>query len=113
MQIFVIMWNLGIKLNVSIVMSVGIAILFYYAGVLIEKSKRNYFIGIRTPWTLASDKVWDKTHRLGGKLFKVDTLLALVGILFPPYTFYFVLVPVLTSAIWTIIYSYLEFKKTL
>ncbi|MEM1515464.1 MAG: SdpI family protein [Candidatus Bathyarchaeia archaeon] len=51
----------------------SIYMLGYYSsiiGILCEDSKRNWFIGIRTPWTLSSDRVWEKTHRLGGKLFK-------------------------------------------
>jgi uncharacterized membrane protein len=87
------------------------AILFYYAGILIEKSKRNYFIGIRTPWTLTSDEVWDKTHRLGGKSFKAAGIASLAGLLFPKIAFYLVIGLVLTAAIISVVYSYLIWRQ--
>ena len=58
------------------------AVLLFYIGILIKHAKRNWFIGIRTPWTLSSDKVWDKTHALGGKLFQVSAVITLGGIFF-------------------------------
>ena len=45
-------------------------VLLYASGVLIKNAERNWFAGIRTPWTLSSDYVWDKTHQLGGYIFK-------------------------------------------
>jgi uncharacterized membrane protein len=50
--------------------------------VLIKNAKRNWFIGIRTPWTMSSDKVWDKTYKIGGKLFKIAGVVALLAIIF-------------------------------
>jgi len=92
-------------------MAPAMGILFFYAGVLIENSKMNWFIGIRTPWTLSSESVWDKTHKLGAKLFKASGIIAFAGLIFPALAFYFVLIPVIISALWTIIYSYLEYQK--
>lgn len=65
----------------------------------------------RTPWTLSNEKVWDKTHKIGGKLFKIAGIVALFGILFQKHVVFFVLIPVLLVAIYTIIYSYLEYQK--
>ena len=45
------------------------------------KLRKNFFIGIRTPWTLASDAVWERTHRLGGRLFMLAGLVMVVGVL--------------------------------
>jgi uncharacterized membrane protein len=44
-------------------------LLFIVLGNFMGKLTKNFFVGIRTPWTLASDEVWLRTHRLGGKLF--------------------------------------------
>jgi uncharacterized membrane protein len=109
--ILTLLWNLGIVFNMNMVLMPAFAVLFYYMGVLLEKAKRNYFIGIRTPWTLASDKVWDKTHKLGAKLFKVTGLLALFSIFFYNYAFFFVFIPIIGSSLYLVIYSYYEFKK--
>lgn len=43
--------------------------LFLVIGNVMGKLRPNYTVGIRTPWTLANDRVWDQTHRFGGKTF--------------------------------------------
>jgi uncharacterized membrane protein len=87
---------------------------FVIFGNYLQTVKPNYFIGIRTPWTLENEETWRKTHRLGGKIFVGGGLLtliiaimaknnALLAVSFGIITAVEVLVPV--------IYSYLEFKK--
>ena len=78
---------------------------------MIENAKRNWFIGIKTPWTLSNDKVWEKTHKIGGKLFKSVGIIAFLGILFPNYGLFFVLLPVIAVTVYTVAYSYFEHKK--
>jgi len=107
----VILWNIGIKINFNIIIPISSAILFFYIGVLCENAKRNWFIGIRTPWTLSSEKVWEKTHKIGGKLFKLAGAIAFVGVFFQNYALFFVFVPVISVAAYTIIYSYIEYQK--
>ena len=104
-------WNFGFDFNMSQMMIPALGILFYYCGILIENSKRNWFIGIKTPWTLSSDSVWEKTHKLGGKLFKISGIIAISGFFFPNFAFLIVIIPVIFSAVFTFIYSYLEYKK--
>jgi len=106
-----ISWNLGKQFNMSTMLIPAIGALFYYMGILIEKSKRNWFIGIRTPWTLSSDKVWEKTHRLGGKLFRIAGVLAFISVLFPKYTFFVAIIPIILASIFLIAYSYFVYKK--
>ncbi|HNP79469.1 MAG TPA: SdpI family protein [Candidatus Pacearchaeota archaeon] len=109
--VLTLFWNMGISFNMNTALMPALGFFFFYVGVLIEKAKRNYFIGIRTPWTLASDKVWDKTHKLGSKLFKLTGLLVVVSALFPQYSFLFVFVPIIFISLFLIIYSYNEFRK--
>jgi uncharacterized membrane protein len=106
-----IYWNLGHTFNMVGVLVPALAILFFYTGILIENAKRNWFIGIKTPWTLSSDVVWDKTHKLGGQLFKASGLITLLGIFFQSYAILFVILPAIFTAIYTVIYSYLEYQK--
>ncbi len=106
-----IFWNLGNRFDMTIAMLPALAVLFFYMGILLENAKRNWFIGIRTPWTLSSDEVWDKTHRLGAKLFKVSAFLTLSGMIFRDYAILLVLLPVLVSSAWAVLYSYLEYRK--
>ena len=92
-------------------MAPAMGVLFYYLGDLIRNSKRNWFIGIRTPWTLSSKKVWAKTHNVGGRLFKIAGILAFAGVLFPQYTHFLIIAPIIFIAIYTIIYSYFEYQR--
>lgn len=105
-----IFWNLDKRFDMGSFIVPPIGILFYYAGILVENAKRNWFIGIRTPWTLSSDNVWDKTHKLGGKLFKIGGIITVFGVFFPKYSFYFIF-PIFFVSIYLFIYSYLEHKK--
>jgi len=104
-------WNIGKRFNMGIFIMPAIGIIFYYSGILMEKSKRNWFIGIRTPWTLSSENVWNKTHKIGSKLFKIAGVITFIGILFPEYTIFLVLISAISASIYTIVYSYLEYKK--
>jgi len=70
-----------------------------------------WFIGIRTPWTLSNEKVWNKTHRIGGKLFKTAGIIAFLGIFLPRYAILFVIIPVILVVVYPIIYSYFEYQK--
>jgi len=103
--------GMDLDFNFTQMMVPALGILFYYLGILTENAKRNWFIGIRTPWTLSSDKVWNKTHKLGGKLFKIAGVIAFIGLLLPQYSILFVLIPVLVVALYTVVYSYIEYQK--
>jgi uncharacterized membrane protein len=107
----VILWNLGLQISPNVTFPLAFGLLFFYIGVLCENSKRNWFVGIRTPWTLSSDKVWQKTHQVGGKLFKLAGVVSIVGIFFQTYAVFFMVVPVILVAVYTVVYSYVEYQK--
>lgn len=106
-----ILWNIGIKISPNVIAPIGFGILFFFIGILCENAKRNWFIGIKTPWTLSSERVWEKTHKIGGKLFKIAGVIAFVGVFFQSYALFFIFVPVISVAAYTIIYSYVEYQK--
>jgi uncharacterized membrane protein len=106
-----IAWNMGIRFDIVRAIIFPIAILFYFAGVLMNHAERNWFIGIRTPWTLSSDNVWKKTHQLGAKLFKVAGVIALIGLFFPEIALWLAIIPALLFSVYTFVYSYFEHKK--
>lgn len=90
-----------------------IGLLFTILGNYFKTIKPNYFIGIRTPWTLENEDVWKKTHLLGGKLwFTGGLLIILFSLLLPENLslYLFLGVTIIISAV-PIVYSYLEFKK--
>jgi len=110
-HLLTILWNMGVRFNMAQLLAPAFGILFYYCGILIENARRNWFIGIRTPWTLSSEKVWEKTHKVGGKLFKISGIIAFVGIFLQDYVLFLILVPVISTTIYTIVYSYFEYQK--
>jgi len=54
------------KLRVEFLVTAGCGLLFVFVGNMMPKFKSNFFAGIRTPWTLSSNEVWQRTHRLAG-----------------------------------------------
>lgn len=107
-----ILWNLGrtdFKMSLALLPALGL--LFIFIGLLLRKSSRNWFIGIRTPWTLSSDQVWDETHRIGSVLFIASGILAVAGSLFGRLAFWFVFVPIIGSTIFLTIYSYVLYRR--
>jgi len=111
LHVLTLIWNLGYRFELIRYLTPAFAMLFYYCGILIEHAKKNWSIGIRTPWTLSSDKVWDKTHKIGAKLFKISGLLSLLGLILPQYAILFIIVPILLFTLYLYIYSYLEHRK--
>jgi uncharacterized membrane protein len=107
----IIAFNLGYTFNFTLLVLAPVAVLFYYAGVLMTHAERNWFVGIRTPWTLSDEDVWDRTHELGGKLFKLTAVVTLFGFFFDEYAVYFLLVPVLLTAATIVPYSYYLYSK--
>jgi uncharacterized membrane protein len=106
-----IVWNLGVIFNLTQAFMPGLAVVFYSSGSLLEKAKRNWFIGIRTPWTLESDEVWGRTHKLGGLLFKFLAIPTIIGAFFPEIAFYIVIIPALAFTVYLFFYSYYIYKS--
>jgi uncharacterized membrane protein len=106
-----VVWNMGREFNMNVAIIPALGFLFYFIGSLIGKAKRNYMIGIRLPWTLASDDNWDKTHRKGERVFKIIGIVTLIGVFFSDYAMWFLLIPLIIGITYLTLYSYLEFKK--
>jgi len=113
LYLLTILWDLGSRFNIIQLKAPAIGLLIFYAGVLTENAKQNWFIGVRTPWTLSSETVWNKTNRLAGKLFKAAGILAALGAAFPQYAIFLILVPVILAGIYPLIYSYQEYQKVI
>ncbi len=111
MQVQILLWSIGIKLSINVFVPIITGGLFYFIGILLEKAKRNWFIGIRTPWTLSSDVVWEKTHKIGALLFKVCGIISIIGAFFEKYSPYFILIPIIISSVYLLVYSYVEYQK--
>lgn len=106
-------WSLGYqRFKISTAMLPFMGILFIAIGFMLRKAKRNFFIGIRTPWTLSSDSVWDETHRLGSILFMASGALAIIGGFFGGMTaFWMLMVPLMGSTVFLVVYSYILYRR--
>jgi uncharacterized membrane protein len=102
----------GHPLDFNRVVIVGIGLLFIVLGNFLGKVTRNFFVGIRTPWTLASDEVWLRTHRLGGVLFVIGGAIVLVAGLAGSAQAPYVLAGVVTVIVlYLIVYSYVVYRR--
>lgn len=89
-----------------------IGLLFAFLGNYMKTMKPNYFIGIRTPWTLENEEVWKKTHKMGGTLWFVGGLLmTLTFLLEGTAQFYTFITITAVITIIPVVYSYIEFQK--
>ena len=110
-MLLVVSFGLGYEFSMNFAMIPGMAVLFYTIGIIMEKAKRNWFVGIRTPWTMSSDKVWKKTHIKAAIVFKASALVMLLGFFFEKQIVFFILIPTLLGSAYLILYSYLEYRK--
>lgn len=111
LHILTLAWNLGSRFNMNQMLTPAMGFLFIFMGLIIRKAQPNWFVGIRTPWTLSNTVVWEKTHDLGGKLFIASGVISLFGILFPNAAIWLLMAPVLLAALATVIYSYIVFRQ--
>ena len=99
--------------NVNLIV-LPVGVLYIILGNYFKTIKANYFIGIRTPWTLENETVWKETHKLGGKLwFAGGLVIVMSSLLFENKANLIVFMMVTgINIIIPIVYSYLKFKKT-
>ena len=110
-QIQIILWGIGYEISPNRTFPILFGILFIYIGFLLEHAEQNWFVGIRTPWTLSSKDVWNKTHAIGGKLFKIAGIISFVGLFVQDLAIWLILVPVLAVALFTVVYSYVIYRE--
>jgi uncharacterized membrane protein len=79
--VLVLLAGLGVPVPMHRLVPLGLGALLMAVGNVFSKLQKNFFIGIRTPWTLANDEVWLRTHRLGARLFVVAGLAVIVSTL--------------------------------
>ncbi|SJZ84152.1 SdpI family protein [Selenihalanaerobacter shriftii] len=101
---------LGYIKNVNKAIFILISLLMIIFGNYTPTFKCNWSLGIKTPWTLASEEVWNRTHRFGGKLFMIAGVISLIGTLLTSNAYYLSL-SIAVAVIGSIIYSYWSYHK--
>ena len=103
---------LGATIDMNRVILLGVGVFFVVLGNLLPRARSNFFLGIRTPWTLSSDDVWTRSHRLAGYLFVSAGLVSMMSALIPqPWGLAAALAALLTAGIVPVIYSYLVWSR--
>lgn len=90
---------------------VGFGTFFVLIGNYMSKIRQNYFIGVRTPWTLDNEDNWNKTHRYASWCFVITGIITIIEafVLWLPAVIIFS--SIIISAIFPILYSFLLYKK--
>ena len=101
---------IGVDIPISRVTSMGLGIMLVLLGNYMPQIRPTFLFGIRTPWTLASETVWRKTHRLSGILYCAAGLLIFAGA-FLPLSLYIHIPSIILLVIVPVGYSYLLFRK--
>lgn len=105
-------FNLGFPVKIGLFVPLLIGLLFILMGNYMGKIKNNWFMGIRTPWTLSSENVWNKTHRFGGRAFMLFGLLLAISPWLPETAAMVAFVAgLLLVAVGTMAYSYLLYVR--
>ncbi|GAB4501007.1 MAG: SdpI family protein [Anaerolineales bacterium] len=102
---------LGYTFNMTLMLLPVMGLLFIGIGYLMKSAKRNFFIGIRTPWTLSSDYVWDETHKLGAKTFMASGVVIFISAFLDENGIWLMTAVLLVAVFVPIGYSYILFAR--
>ncbi|HHV19131.1 MAG TPA: SdpI family protein [Thermoanaerobacterales bacterium] len=106
------LFALGFPISIGRIVRFCIGVLLIFIGNYFGKIKHNYTFGIKTPWTLASEEVWNKTHRVSGPLWVVAGLVWIISVFIPEKQSFVVSMGVLfLVSFYGFIYSYILFQK--
>ncbi len=111
MQGLILAWNLGYRIDLVSWLIVALSVLFFGLGRLLRRLKRNWFFGIRTPWTVSDDVVWDETHRLGSMAFQAAAFIMLCGLAVPDLAPWFLFLPIVGASAYCIIVSFQLYRE--
>lgn len=102
----------GLDIPINFAMTLLLGIIFVVIGNYLPKCKQSYTVGIKTPWTLEDNEVWNKTHRLGGFIFILMGIVFLLsGFISNEYIVYMILFAALIATFIPVIYSYVLYKN--
>ena len=99
-------YNLGYKMNITFFAELVMGLAFVVLGNYLPKARQNYTIGIKTPWTLSNEDIWNRTHRLAGYLWVVGGITIVVFSLIGFTKIYLMIAIIAVMAVIPYIYSY-------
>ncbi|MCH9656959.1 MAG: SdpI family protein [Planctomycetes bacterium] len=103
---------LGHPISVNAIIPFAVGILFVVLGNFMGKIRPNWFVGIRTPWTLSSKASWNKTHRASGWLFILMGLsITAAGLIRSQWAYLGMFAVIVICFFWMVFYSYLVWRN--
>lgn len=111
LHFLILLWNAGTTFNITQALLPGLSVLLIVTGVFIAHARPNWFFGVRTPWTLSSTHVWEKTHAIARYFFILWGLILLVGLLETEILTYLIAIPAVLFALFVFIYSALLYRS--
>lgn len=113
LQIIVLGYALGWRIDPARLIPAAAGLVFVGLGNELGRVRPNWFIGVRTPWTLSNDEVWRRTHRIGGRFFVATGLVWIVAALFlpPPLAIAVMMVTLIGGSFAVIVYSYRLYQR--
>lgn len=98
--------------TIAVAVRAGMGVMFIILGNILPRTRRNWFVGVRTPWTIADARVWEKTHRVAGYGFVILGVLILLTIPLAPQ----IGIPVLVAGVavvglGSVVYSFLVWRR--
>ncbi len=109
MQLSILLYACGTKIDMFMIVSVFMGVLFIIIGNYLPKCKPNYTMGIRLPWTLFSEDNWNKTHHMAGFVWMIGGLIVCISTLFHMMWALFPILVILV--IIPTVYSFVLYKK--
>ncbi|MCK5156398.1 MAG: SdpI family protein [Spirochaetales bacterium] len=115
----IILYSLGVPVKIDVIIRVLIGILFITIGNYLPQAKQNYTFGIKTPWTLDNEEVWNRSHRFGGFAFVISGVITIFSVVLSLFwdafnikiSFWVVILSCVGAAVITTVYSYLVYRK--
>lgn len=103
---------LGWPVRIDRMMPLVMGGMFLVLGNVLPRARSNWWFGIRTPWTLTSDTVWTRTHRIGGYLMSGAGVVTVLSALLPPrWTFGVMMVAIGIASLGSVAYSYFAWRS--
>lgn len=108
----VLLYAVGTEINIGFVITIVVGIIFIVVGNYLPKTKQNYLIGIRLPWTLNSEQNWNKVHHIAGYIWIVGGFVIIIGAFLGGAICYVVtMISIAIMVIVPSVYSYYLYKK--
>jgi len=107
----VVLVNASYDLGVLQALAPALGGIYVVAGYVTERAEQNWFVGVRTPWTLEDEDVWRQTNDAVGTLLKLGGVVAAAGFFRPAYALVLVVVPVVAVAVGSVAYSYHLYER--